>query len=47
MNFFPRDNFQNLRNETLAIADRLYVKISKVALFCVKSLLKEYIAFLE
>ena len=34
-------NFQNLRNETLAIADHLYVEISKLALFNVKLLLKE------
>ena len=33
--------FQNLRNETLAIADHLHVKISKLALFNVKLLLKE------
>ena len=32
---------QNLRNETLAIADHLYVKISKLALSNIKLLLKE------
>ena len=34
-------NFQNLRNETLAIADHLHVKISKLTLFTIKLLLKE------
>ena len=33
-------NFQNLKNETLAIADHSYVKISKSALFNIKLLLK-------
>ena len=28
-------NFQNLRNEILVIADHLYVKISKLALFII------------
>ena len=32
-------NFQNLRNKTLAVADHLYVKISKCALFDIKLLL--------
>ena len=34
-------NFQNLRIETLAIADHLYVKSSKLALSDIKLLLKE------
>ena len=40
---FPQKtyNFQNLRNETLAIADHLEVKISKLAWFNIKLLLKE------
>ena len=33
--------FKNLRNETLVIADHLYVKIFKLALFNVKLLRKQ------
>ena len=40
--FFPGNlKFQTLRNESLAIADHLYLKISKLALFHIKLLLKE------
>ena len=40
---FPQGayNFQNLRNETMAMADHEYVKISKLVLFNIKSLLEE------
>ena len=43
MSFFSQQlsKFENLRNETLAVADHLYVKISKLALFNIKLLLKE------
>ena len=34
-------NFQNLRNESMAIADHEYVKISKLVLFHIELLLKE------
>ena len=34
-------NFQNLRIETLAIADHLHVKISKLVFSDIKLLLKE------
>ena len=41
--FFSQEtyNFQNLQNGTLAIADHVYVKISKLALINIKLLLKE------
>ena len=41
--FFPQGtyNFQNLRNEKLAIADHSNVKILKLAVFNIKLLLKE------
>ena len=43
MIFFPQGtyNFQNLRNETMDIAEHEYVKISKLVLFQIKLLLKE------
>ena len=34
-------NFQNLRNESLVIADHLHVKISKFASFKIKLMLQE------
>ena len=34
-------NFEDLRNETMAIADHQYVKISKIVFFHIKLLLKE------
>ena len=34
-------SFQNLRNETLAVADHEYVKISMLVFFHIKLLLKE------
>ena len=43
LEFFSQEtyNFQKLTNETLVVADRFYVKISKLASFNIKLLLKE------